>query len=81
MNKTYVVALLSFFDNDIKQSLINAKSPYDAVKHAMLNFFDSEEAKKDELEWQSSEDYPKTYGKLVEYLSNSEFAVSVIEII
>jgi hypothetical protein len=62
MNKTYVVALLSFFDNDIKQSLINAKSPYDAVKHCMLNFLDSEEAKKMSL----SGSLPKTTLKLME---------------
>ena len=54
----YVVALISFFDNDIKQFLIRAENEFVAVKKAMVEFTD-DKYKQEEIEFQQSEDYPK----------------------
>lgn len=77
--KNYVVGLISFFENDIKLLKITAESPYEAVKIGMVEVC-SEEYKQDEINWQSSEDYPKDYDSLLEMLLNSDYEVEVIEI-
>jgi DNA-binding protein len=77
--KNYVVALISFFDNDIKQLKVSAESEYEAVKKAVIEFT-SEEYKQSEIDFQNSEDYPKDIESLDEHFSNIEMDFSVIEI-
>lgn len=55
--KKYVVAVISFFENDIKQFKVEAENEYDAVKKGILSFT-KEEYRKSELEFQDSAEYP-----------------------
>jgi hypothetical protein len=75
----YVVALISFFDNDIKQFEIKAESPYEAVKKGMLEMA-SEKHKQDEIDFQNSEDYPKTIEEMEEHFANCDMDFSVFEV-
>lgn len=75
--KNYVVAIISFFDNEIKQFKIEAESEYEAVKKAMVEFT-GDKYKQSEIDWQKSEDYPTDLKELSEVQSEMDF--SVIEI-
>lgn len=75
----YVVALISFFDNDIKQFLIRAENEFVAVKKAMVEFTD-DKYKQQEIDFQESEDYPKDIEELNNYLGNGDMSFSVIEV-
>jgi|LakMenE01Jun11ns_1017448.scaffolds.fasta_scaffold8408314_1 hypothetical protein len=75
----YVVGLISFFDNDIKQFLIKAENKFEAVKKAMVEFTD-DKYKKSEIDFQESEDYPKEIEALNNYLGNGDMSFSVIEV-
>jgi hypothetical protein len=77
--KNYVVALLSFFDNDIKQFGIEAESPYEAVKKAMIENT-SDKHKQFEIDYQNSEHYPTTFEEMEDYFANSDMTISVIEV-
>ena len=48
--KNYVVAIISLFDNKIKQFKITAENDFEAVKKSMIDFCESEEGKKDEFD-------------------------------
>jgi hypothetical protein len=75
----YVVALISFFENDIKQFEIRAESPYEAVKKGMIEMA-SEEYKKEEIDFQESEEYPKTIEEMEEHFANCDMDFSVLEV-
>lgn len=75
--KNYVVAVISFFDNAIKQFKIEAENEYEAVKKAMVEFTETEDGKKSELEYQNSEDYPKTVEEL--YYEEMDFCVTEVK--
>jgi hypothetical protein len=75
----YVVALISFFENEIKQFTIYAENEYDAVKKAMVEFT-NDKYKSEEIEFQLSEGYPKDILELTHYLSNSDMSFSVMEV-
>ncbi len=77
--KKYVVAVISFFDNDIKQFKVEAKNEYEAVKLGVLAFT-NEEFKAGEVEFQNSEDYPKDMEGLEHLYNNAEMDFSVMEI-
>lgn len=79
--KKFVVALINFFDNDIKQFEVEAEDVYNAFKKAMILFNgDNEKAKQDELEWQSSPDYPTTLEEIEEECGNWEMDFAITEI-
>lgn len=79
MNR-YIVAIISFMENDIKQFIIDmAENPYEAVKKAMLEFT-SDEYKQSEIDFQNSEDYPKTIEEMNVYCANCDMDFSVIEV-
>lgn len=75
----YVVALISFFNNDIKQFLIRAENEFVAVKKAMVEFTD-DKFKQEEINFQQSEDFPKEIEELNIYLGNGDMSFSVIEV-
>ena len=77
--KNYVVAIISFFENNIKQFKVEADSEYDAVKKAMLEFT-SEEYRQDEIDFQKSKDYPQTIEEMNFHFGDCDMDVSVIEI-
>jgi hypothetical protein len=77
--KNYVVALLSFFENEIKQFGIEAESPYEAVKKCMIEMA-SEEYKQEEIDFQNSEEYPKTIEEMDDYFANCDMVFSVMEV-
>lgn len=77
--KFYIVALISFFDNAIKQLEIRAFSPYEAVKNAMIEFTD-ERFRESEIDFQNSEEYPTDLEGLNHLLGNSDMDFSVIEV-
>ncbi len=79
MLKTFVVGILSLFDYDLKLLKINAENEYEALKKGMIESC-SEKYKQDEIDWQNSEEYPKTYHELVDLLYNSDMCVNVLEI-
>ena len=76
--KKFVVALISFFENEIKQFKIEAESDYDAVKKTLVEF--AGEHKGGEIEFQNSADYPKNIEALDDHLNNCEMGFSVIEV-
>ncbi len=78
--KNYVVAIISFFENDIKQFKISADDEYQALKKALVDFHSDEESKKYEIDYQNSIDYPKTIKDLESYLNNGDMSSNVIEI-
>ena len=78
-NYFYVVALISFFDNDIKQFKIVAENEYHAVRKAMIEFTD-DKYKSEEISFQLSEGYPQDIIELTHYLSNSDMSCSVIQV-
>lgn len=77
--KNYVVAIISFFENQIKQYPVSAENEYEALKIGLLNFT-HEEHRADEVDFQKSEKYPKTLNELEQYLANGDMSGSVIEI-
>lgn len=79
MNK-YVVAIINFFDNELKQFIIEAESDYEAFKEAMVKSCKDEESAIHERSWQSSNDYPKTIEELDYTSANWDLAFSVIKI-
>ena len=78
--KNYVVGILSMFENDLKLFKVMAENEYEAVKKGMVEFTDNPESKQYEIDWQNSEEYPKTYDELVDVLYNSDMCVNVLEI-
>ena len=66
--KNYVVAVISFFENDINQFKVEAENEYEAVKKGVIAFT-KEEYRQSEIDLQNSEDYPKDIEGL-EYLYN-----------
>ena len=75
--KKYVVASVSFFNSEIKQTIQISANELDAFKKHMLTLASDEEQ---EDEWQQSEDYPQTYEELLEEIPNWDMDCSVIEI-
>ena len=76
--KNYVVGILSMFENDLKLFKVTAESEYDAVKKGMIDFCPDEKGKQDEMQFQQSDVYPKTFEGL--YAVYEEIPFSVIEI-
>lgn len=76
--KNYVVGILSMFENDLKLFKITAENEYEAVKKGMVEFAGDEENRKNEIDWQNSEDYPKDYEGL--FSVYEELPFSVIEV-
>jgi len=77
--KNYVVAVISFFENDIQQFKVEAENEYEAVKKGIVAFT-KEEYRKDEIAFQNSEDYPKDMDGLEHLYNNAEMDFSVIEV-
>lgn len=77
--KNYVVAVISFFDNDIQQFKVEAENEYEAVKKGIL-YFTPEQYIQGEIDFQNSEDYPKDIEGLETLYNNAELDFSVIEI-
>lgn len=81
--KNYIVAILSFFDNDIKQFKITAKNEYEAVKKGMVQFCidDEKDASEYEIAYQNLENYPKNIKELEEvYYHNNDIVFSIMEV-
>lgn len=77
--KNYVVAIISFFDNNIKQFNIVAENQYDAVKKGMIEFCDQEDYKQSEIDFQNSDDYPKTIEELDSVYDEMDFSVMEVK--
>lgn len=75
--KNYVVGILSMFENDLKLFKISAQNDYEAVKKGMVEFTD-DKYKKEEIDSQNSEDYPKDLEGLCRYYEEIPF--NVIEV-
>lgn len=73
--KKYVVGVISFYENELKLFNIEALNRYEAVKKSMLEYWDDEEVKRHELEWQQTDDYPKDYEGLVNLYWECSFDV------
>lgn len=78
--KNYVVALVSLFEGELKQFKIQSENEYEALKLACVEFWEKEEYKEDELDWQASDEYPQNYEDLKMCLINSDMFGNVIEI-
>ena len=63
--KNYVVAILSFFENEVRMFKIEAENEYEAIKKGMIEFCEDEESKQSEIDYQNSEDYPTKYSELM----------------
>ena len=77
--KNYVVAVISFFENDINQFKVEAENEYEAVKKGVIAFT-KEEYRQSEIDFQNSEDYPKDIEGLEHLYNNAEMDFSVVEI-
>lgn len=73
--KKYVVALISFFDDEIKQFRVEADSPYEAVKKSMVELAVNED-NQSEIDFQNSEEYPKT----IDEMKDCDMEFSVMEV-
>lgn len=78
--KKYVVASISFFDNEIKQTIQESDNELNAFKQHMLSVCTSKEVLESEKDWQNDEEYPQTYEELLEEIPNWDMDCSVIEI-
>lgn len=78
--KKYVVASISFFENEIKQSIQESENELSAFKQHMLSLCKLSLQLESEMEWQNDEDYPKTYNELLEEIPNWDMDCSIIEI-
>lgn len=76
--KQFVVAVISFFDNEIKQYKVEAESDFEAAKKVLVEFAGN--YKEDEIKHQNSDDYPKDLKSLRVYLGNGEMDISVMEV-
>jgi len=77
--KNYIVAISSLFDNEIKQTKVQAENECKAFSKAMIDFT-LDPFKKDEIELQNSIDYPTDIAGLQDFYINAEIIFSVIEI-
>lgn len=75
----YVVAIVDFFENQVKQYKIVASDKYEAIKKGMVEHCSSEEAKQHELDYQNSEDYPKTYEEIEHSYEEMSFDVTQVK--
>ena len=75
--KKYVVASVSFFDNEIKQTIQESDNELNPFKQHMLSLCNNAQSEK---EWQNDEEYPQTYEELLEEIPNWDMDCSVIEI-
>ena len=74
-----MVGYLSFFENEIVLTQVQAESEYEAIKVAMIEI-SSEETRQEEIEFQKSERYPENLDKLKEYYFDADLVVNVKEI-
>ena len=58
--KNYVVGILSMFENSLRLFKVTSDNEYEAVKQGMILFCENDESKQHEIDWQNSDDYPKT---------------------
>jgi hypothetical protein len=77
--KKYVVAYISFFDNELVQLIVEAESEYEAIKKGMIELT-SEEYRQDEIDFQNDPEYPKTVEEQKQLAFNSDSMVAAIEI-
>ena len=78
--KKYVCAILSFFDNDIKQFKIEAESEYEAAKKLIILSYTSEDSKRAEIEWQKDFEYPQDLESLESMLITGDTVISIMEV-
>jgi len=78
MNR-YYVATINFFDNEIKQFIVEAETELEASKKALVLSTD-EKYRQNEIYFQNSEDYPQDMKSLLDYLNNAEMDLSIIQI-
>lgn len=77
--KNYIVAVISFFDNDIQQFKVEAENDYEAVRKGVITFT-KEEYKQSEIDFQNSDSYPEDINGLKYFYNNMDMDFSVIEI-
>ena len=75
--KNYVVALIDFFDNKIKQYKVEAENEYEAFKIAYLQFMDND---KNTKEWLESDKFPETMIGIMGNIGDWEMDCSIIEV-
>jgi len=73
--KYFVVGVLSMFENDLKLFTVTADNEYEAVKKGMIEFCQTDESKKHEIDWQNSIDYPTDLKGLYCVYEETPFAV------
>ena len=73
--RNFVVGVLSTFENNLKLFKITAESEYEAVKKAMIEFCDDEDAKMYEIDWQNSDDYPKSIEEMINCYEDIPFNI------
>lgn len=78
--KKYVVGYMSFFENDLQLHNVKADSELEAVKKVLVRLC-SDDSKKAEIEFQKSDDFPKTLNDLKQYYWNADALINVIETI
>jgi hypothetical protein len=76
--KHYIVGILTVYEGNLKLFPITAENEYEAVKKGMIELATTDASKRAEIEFQNSEDYPKS----LEELSNiyCDIIFSVIEV-
>lgn len=78
--KKYVCAILSFFENDIKQFKIEAESEYEAAKKLLIVSSTNDESKRAEIEWQKDSEYPQDLESLETALHNGDTVIAIMEV-
>lgn len=78
--KKYVVALVSYFENEVMQFKIEAESEYEAFKSAMIKFCKTESELILETAWQLDANYPKTIEEIEDQSADWEIGYSITEV-
>lgn len=76
----YVVAISSFFNNEIVQFLIIAENGYEALKQAILEFEGGGIYNSHLVEMQKNNDFPSTFEELSSWLKKHKYSSSVFEV-
>lgn len=78
--KKYIVGYLSFFENELILDSVEAESDFEAAKKFLVSICITEESKKEELDYQNSDSFPKTLEELKDLWFDTDAVINVKEL-
>lgn len=77
--KKYVVAVVYFYESEIKQFKVEEENEYKACKKALIEFTPGKYLQS-EIDWQNSTEFPQDLKGLIDYYNSADIYISIIEI-